>query len=223
MRKLLPFDSRRLVKWVLNFGRNSYLVQERIQREAIAGGNVVVAVSKNLANSYGLSNVRVIPIGIDSELFKPLENQEALREKHGIPKDKKVKIFVGSVHSVKGFDILKKEIKKDKESFYIIVLKDKHVLSINFHNSKVFQRIPQSVLAELYNCADVFVGRSRVETSWLAPIEAMFCGVPVDVTPVGIFADWKPANKNPRQEAFAAGLDKETMIKRWRELLRELI
>lgn len=51
------------------------------------------------------------------------------------------------------------------------------------------------VLAELYNCADLFVGRSKVESLWLAPIEAMFCNLPIDVTPTGIFADWHPENK----------------------------
>jgi len=57
---------------------------------------------------------------------------------------------------------------------------------------------------------------------WLAPIEAMFCNIPIDVTPVGIFNDWRPKNKNPRKEAFGKGLDRETMIKRWNELINYL-
>ena len=139
-----------------------------------------------------------------------------------MPLNKKIKIFVGSTHSVKGFDILKKEITADKESFYILVLKDKWFRKLNLPNVKVFQRVSQSILSELYNCADIYIGRSRVETLWLTPIEAMFCNVPVDVTPVGIFADWQPENKNPRQEAFTNGLDRETMIRKWQELIAQL-
>ncbi len=222
MRKLLPFDLRRITKWFLNFGCDDYLVKERMQREALANADVVVAVSKNVADSYGVSNAKIIPIGTDIKLFHPFENKGGLKERYGIPQEKKIKIFVGSAHSVKGFDILKKEIVKDVESFYILVLKDKRIPSLGYSNVKIFQRVSQEVLAELYNCADVFVGRSRVETLWLVPIEAMFCGVPVDVTPVGIFVDWKPANKNPRAEAFEAGLDRETMIIRWKNLIASL-
>jgi hypothetical protein len=130
-----------------------------------------------------------------------------------------VKIFVGSTHPVKGFDILKQEMHRDKESVYALVLKDKRLPWGLPRNAKVFQRISQEALAELHNTADLFVGRSRVETLWLGPIEAMFSGLPVDVTPAGIFADWRPANKDPRTEAFAAGLDRATMIRRWKELL----
>lgn len=226
MRKLLPIDWKRVVKWFMNFGRDEFLVKERIQREALAGADVVVANSKNVADYYGVANAVIIPIGTDVNLFKPLPNKDALRKKYGIPENRRIKIFVGSTHKVKGFDILTKEIKNDKESFYILVLKDKWFdkwfWKLKLPNVKIFQRVNQNVLVELHNCADVFVGRSRVETLWLGPIEAMFCGIPVDITPVGIFADWKPKNKNPRLEAFEAGLDKETMIKKWRSLIERL-
>ena len=222
MHRIVPFDWKRLVKWFLNFGRDEYLIKEAIQRKAIVGADIVVAVSKNTAGAYGIKDASIIPIGTDAELFRPLGDQKALRERYGIPNDKRVKIFVGSTHPVKGFDALQNEIEKDSDSFYIVVLKDRHIPALGFPNAKVFQRIPQTVLAQLYNCADLFVGRSRVETLWLAPIEAMFCGVPVDVTPVGIFADWRPENKNPRAEAFKAGLDKATMITRWADLVSSI-
>ncbi len=191
-----------------------------IQKEAIKNADKVVAVSSHIAESYEIS-AEIIPIGTDAELFCPMD-KEKLRKKYAIPKGVFVKIFVGSAHKVKGFDLILKQIKKDTTSFYILVLKDENMPKLNFPNGKIFNRISQKELAELYNCADLFVGRSRVETLWLAPLEAMFCDVPVDVTPVGIFADWKPANINPRMEAFKKGLDKETMIKRWESLISRL-
>jgi len=222
MRKLLPVDWKRVVKWFMNFGRDEFLIKERIQRNTLANADVIVANSKNTANSYGLNKVEIIPVGTDADLFKSLPHKDALKKKYGIPENRRIKIFVGSTHKVKGFDILKEEIKNDKESFYILVLKDKFIPGLKFSNAKIFQRISQNVLVELHNCADVYVGRSRVETLWLGPIEAMFCGVPVDVTKAGFFADWQPKNKNPRLEAFEAGLDKETMIKKWRSLIERL-
>ncbi len=202
-------------------GKNSFFKKTvQKQREAIRNAHRVVCVSEDIKRSYGVE-AKVIPIGVDPELFHPID-KTTIRKKYTIPDHQNVKIFVGSTHLVKGFDILLEEIKNNPKTFYIIVLKDAELPIINFSNVKIFNRVSQRQLAELYSCADVFIGCSRVETLWLAPIEAMFCGVPVDVTPAGIFADWRPDNKQPRQEAFEKGLDKASMVKKWQELLAEL-
>ncbi len=218
MDKIVPKTPRQKIGSIIKGKRSFYKQKIENQKKWISRADKIIAVSKHVADTYKV-NAEIIPIGTDSELFCPKKNRDELKDKHGIPKNKIVKIFVGSTHAVKGFNILLKEIKQDKNSFYIIVLKDEKVPNLNQKNVKIFQRIPQDVLVELYNCADLYVGRSRVETLWLTPIEAMFCGVPVDVTLAGIFADWSPENKNPRQEAFDKGLDRETMVNRWIELV----
>lgn len=218
-----PLTFRSFVKTILTFGRETYGAKAKIQKRALEKADMTVAVSKSVANSYGCAVARIIPVGTNPSLFRLLPNKDELKAKYGIPTDRKIKIFVGSTHLVKGFDILMKEIKNDKDSFYILVLKDNGFLGENsLPNAKVFKKIDQKQLCELHNCADVFVGRSRVETLWLAPIEAMFCGVPIDITRVGIFEDWMPMNIDPRKEAFEKELDQETMIKRWRELIEEM-
>lgn len=221
MKKLVPLGIRSRIKRALFFGKSFYDDKIRLQREAINGANTVVTNSADVSRWYGVK-AEIIPIGVNTDLFKPLTDKARLKEKYGIPAKKITKIFVGSTHRVKGYDLLLNKIKNDTDSFYILVLKDRETVAPLFSNVKIFQRISQSVLAELYNCSDVFVGRSRVETEWLAPLEAMFCGVPVDVTPVGVFADWKPENKDPRAEAFAMGLDQETMVRKWKELFSDL-
>lgn len=219
MDKISPKNIRQKLSRFLKGKSHFYPISIKKQKEALMNADLIVAVSNSVAKSYGVE-AKIIPIGTDFNLFHPMGKKE-VRAKYNIPQGIVVKIFVGSTHSVKGFDLLLKEIKNDK-SFYILVLKDGKIPKLNFSNVKIFSRLPQKQLAELYNCADLFVGRSRVETLWLAPIEAMFCNVPVDVTPVGIFADWEPENKNPRQEAFAKGLDRGTMIRKWQELIAEL-
>lgn len=220
MDKTVPKNIKQKLSRFLKGKSDFYSASIKKQKEALANADLIIAVSNSVAKSYRVT-AKIIPIGTDSNLFRPM-NKKELRTKYNIPQSVIIKIFVGSTHLVKGFDLLLKEIKKDKNSFYILVLKDGIVPRLEFKNCKIFQRISQFVLAELYNCADIFVGRSRVETLWLAPIEAMFCNIPIDVTPVGIFSDWHPENKNPRQEAFSKGLDKETMIRKWRELITEL-
>lgn len=220
----IGYNLRRAIKFLLNRS-SSYATRLYVQKSAMAKADVVVCVSASIANSYkflGHSQV-IIHNGVDTDVFKPMSKVDA-RNKLGVPKDVFVKIFVGSTHWVKGFDIISAEIDRDRESMWLVVLKKgKEAPGLeHLANVKVFKNSSHKQLAELYNASDLFVGRSRVESFWLAPIEAMFCGVPVDVTPVGIFSDWKPANKDPRREAFEKGLDRATMIKRWKELVASL-
>ncbi|MBU4023149.1 glycosyltransferase, partial [Patescibacteria group bacterium] len=220
MKKVLPGKLRRIASKVIKLGNDFYSQNIIKQESALSDADLIVAVSQNIADWYGVK-ADIIPIGVDSNLFKPMEKM-FLRKKYGIPLNGLVKIYVGSAHSVKGWDILKKEIKSDKDDFYILVFKDEKVREMPFKNIKVFNRVSQQSLSELYNCADVYIGRSRVESLWLTPIEAMFCNVPIDVSNVGIFADWHPENKNPRKEAFKRGLSREEMIIKWEKVISDL-
>ena len=220
MDKIAPKNIKQKLSRFLKGKFHFYPISIKKQREALINADLIVAVSNSVAESYGIE-AKIIPIGTDSNLFQQMDKKE-VRAKYNIPQSIVIKIFVGSTHPVKGFDILEREIKKDRNSFYLLVLKDEKIPKLNFSNIKIFNRLLQKQLAELYNCADLYVGRSRVEILWLAPIEAMFCNVPVDVPPVGIFADWQPENKNPRQEAFQKGLDKETMIRKWKDLIESV-
>jgi hypothetical protein len=220
MDKIIPKTLKQKLSRFLKGNRHFYAQSIIAQKEAIKNADEIIAVSNHIAQTYGVS-AEIIPIGTDTQLFSPLNNRQELKIKYALPLDKKIKIFVGSTHPVKGFDILKEEIENDKNSFYILVLKDEEIPKLNYPNIKICNRVSQKQLAELYNCSDLYVGRSRVESLWLTPVEAMFCNIPIDVTPVGIFADWQPDNKNPRQEAFAKGLDRETMIRKWQELIAE--
>ena len=219
MAKLLPLTLRNLVVRIIRFNKSDMGMIKK-QKTALSNADLVVAVSQDIAKWYKIK-AEIIPIGTDTELFRPMD-KFFLRRKYNIPQNRFVKIYVGSTHLVKGWDLIRKEIERNNKDFYILVLKDEKIPRLGSQNIKLFQRVPQKVLAELYNCADLYLGRSRVESQWLAPIEAMFCNLPVDVTLTGIFANWFPLNKNPRQEAFDKGLDKETMIEKWKKLIKEL-
>jgi glycosyltransferase involved in cell wall biosynthesis len=132
-----------------------------------------------------------------------------------------INIFVGSTHAVKGFDKIQRMIQENTSIFWILVLKD---VKINAgHNYTVFHKISQDILCELYNCADLCVSRSRVESFGLAMIESMFCGTPVDSTKTGVFWDWQPDNNNPRKEALERGLDKFTWMENWKKFVSNSI
>lgn len=219
MRKLLPLTLRNLVARIIKFDKSDIGTLKK-QKKALSNADLVVAVSQDIAKWYRIK-AEIISIGTDTRFFRPMD-KTFLREKYDIPQNRFVKIYVGSTHPVKGWDLIRKEIERNKDDFYILVFKDEKIPKLGYKNVKVFQRVPQMVLVELYNCADLYVGRSRVESLWLTALEAMFCNVPTDVTQTGIFADWLPQNKSPRQEAFDKGLDKETMIEKWKKLIKEI-
>lgn len=213
--------------FTITIAQNNYVEMQRLlgidysdmikkQKNALRSSQIRVANSNYSAHSYkDCGDFKVIPIGTDTKLFRPMDKQ-AMRGKYGIP-NKMVYIWVGSHHPVKGWDKIQQKIMDYKDIFWILVFKDHGEQELK--NTKVFCRIPQEQLAELYNCADACISESVVESLGLAIIEAMFCGIPVLATRTGFFWDEYPPMKDPRQEAFDLGLDKYTCMKKWRGLI----
>ena len=194
--------------------RGRQTMQDKLKKQKESLENSIRVTNSNyMSNMYSeLGDFTVIPLGVNSELFHPMDKIE-MRKKYNIPKDKTVKIFVGSQHPVKGFDKITKMINENQDIFWILVLKDNKIP--DGHNYKVFVKVSQNILSELYNCADVCVSRSVAESFGLALVEAMFCNIPVDVPKIGIFWDWEPDMENARTEAFKKKLDIDSFIKNW--------
>ena len=201
--------------------RGRQTMQDKLKKQKESLENSIRVTNSNyMSNMYSeLGDFTVIPLGVNSELFHPMDKIE-MRKKYNIPKDKTVKIFVGSQHPVKGFDKITKMINENQDIFWILVLKDNKIP--DGHNYKVFVKVSQNILSELYNCADVCVSRSITESFGLSLVEAMFCNIPVDVPKIGIFWDWEPDMKNSRTEAFKKKLDVNSFIKNWKNLLRNV-
>lgn len=122
----------------------------------------------------------IIPLGTDSNLFKPFNY-----EKTG-----DTIIFVGSTNAVKGFALLTEIINKTNYK-YILVLKDNDNVKVNFKNKNVsvYRQVNQQTLNELLNLSDVMICTSERETLHLSGIEAMLAGVPVVAPNIGIYSD----------------------------------
>jgi len=199
-------------------GRETYQDKLKKQKESLKN-SIRVTNSNYMSHMYQeLGDFTVIPLGVDSELFRPMDKIE-MRTKYNIPKDKIVKIFVGSQHPVKGFESIKKMISENPDEFWILVLKDN--LIPNGKNYVVFNKISQNILAELYNCADLCVSKSVTESFGLSLVEAMFCNIPVDVPKIGVFWDWEPDMNNPRKSAFEKKLDMNSFIGNWKNFLNK--
>jgi len=154
----------------------------------------------DIARLYQVSDtpIRVIPPGVNTNLFHPAETRMA-RQSLNLP-DKRTILYVGRVEPLKGLDILLRAIallndgdganllivggspEKDVELERLNTLADNLDISdiVTFTGS-----VDQEHLPNYYNAADVFVLPSWYESFGLAALEAMSCGTPVVVSRVG--------------------------------------
>lgn len=142
-------------------------------------------ITKNKQLSY-LANC------IDGMVFKPFETRKQLREKYGIPFDKKIVLFGaafnGTQNKNKGFQYLLDSLSYlPKEEYYLLIFgnckkedvtwKQEHKLLGYIHS--------EEKMAEVYNLADVYVTPSLQESFGFTVCESMACGTPVVAFPVG--------------------------------------
>jgi len=137
------------------------------------------------ALSYPEYDFEIIPVGVDSNLFKPM-NKAEVRKEFGFGTET-IGIFVGNFSEVKGWSKVRECIKQFPEILWILVSKFDETFSAP--NVRVFNRIPQELLVRLYNCADFFIIGSPSETQCLAAIEACLCNIPVVMHNIGIFRE----------------------------------
>ena len=137
---------------------------------------------------------RIIPNGVDFDVFHPAEKQE-VREKLGIPLDVKVLLFTanGIRRSIwKDYKTMEAAVSNVAKSF-----KKQKILFIALGEDAPKERIGQAEIhfipyqkdakdvAFYYQAADVYVHAARAETFPNTVIEALACGLPVVATAVG--------------------------------------
>lgn len=149
-------------------------------------GSKLVANSISASISYPEYDFEIIPLGIDDQLFKPMDKKD-MREKYGFGQER-IGIFVGSFSEVKGWSKIRECISEFQNITWIVV--SKYDETFTAPNVKLYNRVPQQTLAELYNCADFFILGSPVETQGLAALEACLCDIPVIMIKTGIFASF---------------------------------
>lgn len=143
-------------------------------------------VAKEMSK-YGLK-VHVIPHGIDTDFFRPLE-KEALKREYGLL-GKTVACWVGSTHPIKGLDYVWRLARDFPEITFILVFKDPTLLRSG-QNVRIMGPCLPAKLRELYNIADFYISTSVYESFGLCPMEAAACNTPVVSLRTGVFSDLK--------------------------------
>lgn len=147
----------------------------------------------NKLKERGISNLDIIPVGLDTENFKELNNYslEKLKEKYQLPKDRNILVFIGRLEGYKKpfFTLeLLEYIKKVDDKYHLLVVGDgslKQQFIDNINNMKLkenityIEKIENKYMAEIYSIADIFINTNDKEIYGMSILEAMYCECPV--------------------------------------------
>lgn len=143
-------------------------------------------------------NIRVIPPGVDCDLFRPTDAGEC-RSELGIGATERVVLYVGRLERLKGVDILLHSLallqrREDLQLFVVGGAENSpererlrrlaEELAVQDH-VRFVPSVTRERLVSYYNAADVCVLPSYYESFGLAALEASACGKPVVASRVG--------------------------------------
>ncbi len=164
-------------------------------------------------------DIDVIPLGVDTDLFKPLENKIELRKKYNIPLNKTVGFWGGTTHRMKGFQNLVPFANNNPDIHWIIVWKQPHEASY-FAGASNFTLVPQQTLCELMNCADFMLVCGLLKPFFMIEWEAMSCNLPMhNIT--GLEKDFIPSSST-RKDIFELGWDRHSVLNKWTNYLKRV-
>lgn len=146
------------------------------------------------------SKIRVIPVAVDPDLFKPMDRQEA-RTAFGLPLDGAIVLYVGKMTPVKNVPLLLEAFRNLREARLDAMLllagsgpleerwrrmaKDRGIPDVRF-----LGYVDRAQMPALMNAADVVALPSLSEVSPNVVREAIACGLPVVSTRVGDVPDY---------------------------------
>ena len=166
---------------------------------------------------------RLIPLGVNTELFKPapLGEIENLRSKHGIPLRDKVGFWSGTPIFFKGWDRFPGIFKASPGVFWIIVWKpgESGPLPEGFRG-KVVHGTDQTTLRELMCCSDFFLSLNPLRVWYQVEMEGMACDLPMVIFP-DTQKEWYP-HGSTRAEVFSRNWDRGSVKELWRKLFTDL-
>jgi glycosyltransferase involved in cell wall biosynthesis len=156
----------------------------RCEKKSFEVADAVTCVSsytqKKLEELFGYQNSQVIYNGVDTTLFRPIEQ---LNNAWSIPQDKTVLFFAGNLSRRKGADLLPAIMKQLGEKYVLLIATGQRKTSVDSLKNIInigYLDLPDLVMA--YNRCDIFLSASRLEGFGLSVAEAMACAKPVVAT-----------------------------------------
>ena len=187
-------------KYMSNFVR-------KMEKESYPKLDLVIANTpfmKTWAEEMGAKNVIVIPQGVDTDIMKNLPKDKELQKKYNINDNDKVVMYLGSILSHSGLDVIFNnmgKILKDIPEFRLLVVGDGPDLERLKQQSKrleIYEKIiftgfvPYKEVPRFCSLADLCINPFRMDGKYafndkLTPVkffDFLSCGKPVLATPL---------------------------------------
>lgn len=144
-----------------------------------------------ILRDWGVHNVHVVKLGVNTEIFHPGGNDgESVRQSLGVEPGRKLLLYVGRLakekNTAKLFKAFAMLSKRHPQSFHLLVIgegpqrKQLRELQEQHRNvSWISYCADPSELARYYRAADLFVHPGVQETFGLVALESQACGTPV--------------------------------------------
>lgn len=177
-----------------------------------------VASSLTHADYEQYGSVEIMPIGVDIDTFRPLGKKAELREKYGLPRNREIGIWIGTMHPMKGYALLLEYAHKNPDIHWITICKTEHE-AVAMPGATSFVHAPQQTSCELMSVADFFLGTSLLRPFYMAEWEAMACDIPMRI--IGEqYKEFVPS-AHPREDVLALGWDRPSVKKQWERFFTE--
>ena len=172
-------------KKAMGWGNKSWLWRSKLSTKVIAINKDMMQQFFNRMPEKAIN----LPLGVDTETYKPQEQSESLRKELGLNKDDFIIISVVNMVPVKGIEILLNAVRqiKDPKIKVLIVGNDASAYATDLKSEfseKEFMFLGKKMnVKEFIALANIFViptkDEGRKEGMPIAPLEAMAMGIPV--------------------------------------------
>ncbi|MEM2916273.1 MAG: glycosyltransferase family 4 protein [Candidatus Woesearchaeota archaeon] len=174
--------------------------------------NLLITPSAGVSDILSANGIKtrkiVVPLGIDVRRFVPSASKPMSKKTIGIDPKKLVVGFCGRIGREKDLPTLLKAFRRlQRKHDAILLLVGSGLEDKAFRNPRIKRVGAVDDVIPYLQAMDVFVLPSLTETSSLATMEAMACGLPVIATPVGSIKEYIEDGINgfifPRQDVNA--------------------
>lgn len=154
------------------------------------------------SRAFYSKNTTVLPIGVDTNLFKPANSKNDLRAKHGYSPEDRIAFWSGQTHPMKGPELREKWAAENPD-WKLISRPRENVIS-------------QEALAELMQISDGFLNTSRLIPLYMVEWEALATGLPF-IQAGGVEREFEP--NEPREFVMSVGWSRDQAKLLWQDFV----
>jgi len=123
-----------------------------------------------------VSDVRVVPLGVDLDTFSPVRRDRAVMRKLGVPPHRRVQVYAGRFAPEKNIEVLLEAFRRLGDDYHLVLAGGGRPIPAQSNVTLVPYLQSSQALARLLASADGLVHAGDQETFGLILLEAMACG-----------------------------------------------